>query len=449
MNKKARVAISEYNMLIVGDTLVAAVSGGADSTAMLHFLHSIADEFGIALRAVHVNHGIRGAESDRDEAFVKAFCGKLNVPLEVFKINDIFAKARLAGQGLEEYARTARYNFFQELSATHNAKIATAHTQSDSMETTLFNMVRGTGLRGLMGVPAVRGRVIRPLILCTRQDIENYCTENKLQYVTDSTNLQDDCARNRIRHYVIPAMRQVHAGCDTAYSRMVRHLAADNDFLETAALTALQNAGEPQGYSTKALLGLHSAVGYRVISLIFSKNAVYQHDTAKAELLLKHLGDEHFALQLSRGKIAEIKNGILTINNCKKQIPYFELPVKEGKFRLRNSTFVTFAIINCEQIEKYCQKGLNNALDYDRICGEFILRQKKNGDKIELNKRGITKSLKKLFYEAGLTEEQRQNTAVLADSEGVVWADGFGCAKRVAITEATKRVFTVSIEEEA
>lgn len=450
MNEKVLEVIREYNMLAAGDTVIAAVSGGADSVALLHFLHTYAVSLGITLRAVHVNHGIRGEESDRDEGFVRGFCERLGVPLDVMTVSDIFKKAKDAGQGLEEYARAERYAFFDITAKRYGAKTATAHTQSDSMETTLFNMARGTGLRGLMGIPPVRGAVIRPLIRCTRGEIEAYCTENNLAYVTDSTNLLDDCARNRIRHNVIPALRQVHAGCDAAYSRMARHLAADDDFIETAAKTALESAKTPQGLCTAELAGLHTAVGYRAAAIIFKEHGLTQHDTVKAELLLGHLGDGHYVLQLRGDKYAEVKDGFLNITDKLAPVPYFEIPVKEGRFKLNNTISVVFTITNCEhseQTEKYYAGGLNNALDYDKIYGEFVLRQKKDGDKILLAKRGVTKSLKKLFYEAGLSAQARQTAAVLADENGAAWVQGFGAARRTAVTPQTKRILTISIEE--
>ncbi|MEF9852852.1 MAG: tRNA lysidine(34) synthetase TilS [Hydrogenoanaerobacterium sp.] len=450
MNKKVFAAVGEYNMIQNGDVIIAAVSGGADSTALLHFLHSNAKIFGITLRAAHINHGIRGAEGDSDEMFVRELCKKLSVQLTVHSIKDIFVKAKAAGQGLEEYARNERYSFFDELTSGNSAKIATAHTQSDSMETTLFNMARGTGLHGIIGVPPVRGRIIRPFIFCTRQDIEDYCKENMLEYVTDSTNLLDDCARNRIRHHIIPEMRNVHPGYDVAYARMTRNLRCDDELLEGLAQEALQNAKTDRGYVTASLLSLHKAVLYRVLAQLFRQSS-FNYDARKAELLQLHLADKSFTLQLNVDTMAVVKSGVLNIIRTEAAVPYFELPVKEGRFLLNGSKTVVFTITNyehSEQSEKYSQKGLNNVLDYDRINSGFVLRQKKDGDKIKLCGRAVTKSLKKLFYEVGFTPQQRQTVPVLADDSGVLWVYGFGCAQSVAVTQETKHILTISIEEE-
>lgn len=478
MKDKALAAIAQHRMLQGGGRVVVGVSGGADSVALLHFLWACSGELGITVLAAHVNHGLRGAESDRDEQFVSDLCARLNIPLRITTLQGLDKQAKAAGQGLEAHARNARYRFFEELAQELHAKIATAHTMDDSIETTLFNLARGTGLRGLRGIPPVRGAVVRPLIRCTRCQIEAYCAQNGLDYVTDSTNLTDQYARNRIRWHVVPQLRLAHNGFDTAYARMTEHLALDEDFLQQAARQAFAqcacndeagvarncvrhtlqvtgqavpgfSAGVARALTCKALGALHGAVQYRVLALWLEQCGL-PCSTAKVQLILAHLGDTHFAVELMAGRYVQIADGVLALRERVLPTPYFELQVKEGTFAANTGIAVTFALTNYEQykqIEKFDTKGLKNALDYDKIYGNLMFRQKRDGDKIKLGKTGMTKSLKKLFNEAKLSAWQRQNTPVLADEGGVVWVSGFGADERAMVTEHTNKILTVSMVE--
>ena len=186
-----------------GDTVVCAVSGGADSVSMLHVLLSLQDTLGIRVEAAHFNHHLRGAESDRDEAFVRQLCASLGVPLHTGG-GDVQARAAQTHESLEEAARKLRYAFFDTLPGL----VATAHTQDDNLETVLLNLTRGTGLAGLTGIPPKRGRLIRPMLVCTRAQIEACLAEHGFSYVTDSTNLLPDARRNRLRQRVIPLLRE-------------------------------------------------------------------------------------------------------------------------------------------------------------------------------------------------------------------------------------------------
>ena len=172
---KVRQTIREEDMIRPGDGVLCAVSGGADSTALLLLLHELAPELGFSLEAAHLNHCLRGEDSDRDEAFVRALCRRLEIPLNCRRA-DVAKEAAESGQGIEACARKVRYDFFQEVLGTRGIKcLATAHTARDNLETALFHLVRGTGIVGLAGIPAVRelggSRVIRPLLSASRGKI--------------------------------------------------------------------------------------------------------------------------------------------------------------------------------------------------------------------------------------------------------------------------------------
>ena len=211
--------------------VTVALSGGADSVALLHSLYSLRDELGITVKAAHLNHLIRGEEAFRDEAFVRDLCENLGIQLVCEQI-DVPRYAKENSLSLELAARQLRYDF---LNRVCEGKIATAHTASDNLETVLFNLTRGTALKGLCGIPAMRGNIIRPLIFATRQDIEDYCKDFSLQYVTDSTNLSDDYTRNKIRHNVIPVLKELNSSVEQTVIRTCLSLNETNTFLEKTA----------------------------------------------------------------------------------------------------------------------------------------------------------------------------------------------------------------------
>ena len=186
--------ISDYMMLETGENVLVALSGGADSAALLLSLR----ELGYSVRAFHLNHCLRGAESDRDEAFCRRLCEKLGVELTVERV-DIAAAA--GDSAVEETARRIRYARLEH--AAHGAKIAVAHNADDNLETMLFHLVRGTGAKGLTGIPPVRGRIIRPLIEVERREIEAFLRERGQDFVTDSTNADTVYTRNRLRQEVV------------------------------------------------------------------------------------------------------------------------------------------------------------------------------------------------------------------------------------------------------
>ena len=201
---KVKETVSKYEMLQPGEKVLLGVSGGCDSSVLLHLMSFLSTQWGLTLEAAHVNHNLRGPESLRDERFVRSMCREYGIKLHVMNA-DVRAYAEEHRLCEEEAGRELRYQFFEHCAKRmgKGTKIATAHTLSDCAETFLFNMARGTGLSGLCGIPPVRGDIIRPLIETTRNQIEAFCAEQGIPYITDSSNLADNYARNRIRHSAV------------------------------------------------------------------------------------------------------------------------------------------------------------------------------------------------------------------------------------------------------
>lgn len=264
---KNKIASFLRQQLQPGDQVIAAVSGGRDSVALLHVLWSLEPELSISVSAAHFNHGLRGAESQRDEDFVRRLCEDMGIPLTV-GAGDVAQYARAHGLGIEEAARILRYDFLCALSPA--AKIVTAHTAQDNLETLLMHLIRGSGLRGLTGIPPVRGSILRPMLDVSRQEIDAYLQVHQLPHVEDSSNTLDDCLRNRIRHHVLPLLEQENPNLGHSVFRLTSILRMEEEYLEETAGSACASAVRDGALSISLLLTEPEALQYRMLRQFLS-----------------------------------------------------------------------------------------------------------------------------------------------------------------------------------
>lgn len=277
---KVRSAVSDYTMIQSGSVVVAALSGGADSVSLLRALKSLEEELGITVCACHLNHGLRGCESDNDERFCVRLCETLSVPLEIRRVS--IGDMLRPHESTEQAARRVRYEFFADTLEKFGSKtLATAHTASDNAETVLFNLTRGTGVSGLCGIPPIRAlsaeseyQVLRPLIYCTRGDVEDYLAHLSQDYVTDKTNLSDEYSRNRIRLNVIPELEKINPSLQAVISRMTGILREDDEFLESLGDKALSDAREGRGWNALALSKLPKPIKARAVRKILEQGGI-------------------------------------------------------------------------------------------------------------------------------------------------------------------------------
>ena len=446
MYNKAKYAVEKFNMLEFGDNVVAGVSGGADSMAMLKFLLSIKDEYNLNITVAHINHGLRGAEADRDENYVIDFCGKNNIAYKVLHA-DINKMARESGEGTEECGRRVRYEFFNSI--CKNAKIATAHTASDNAETVLFNLTRGSSIKGICGIPPVRDNIIRPLIFCTREEIEEYCRENEISFVTDSTNLGTDYTRNKFRHIVIPALEKINPSFTDSVSRLSQSAILDEALLEDLTDKLLTNAKTQNGYRADVILSSHEALQQRAVMKILKEKTPEQADNKRVLMILDIL-KTNGKIQLTKELFAICENNIFDIKEERQSFEpwseevkdFYDFSVKVGTKNISIKEINSNFLLNTQKIHK---ELLDYSIDCDTIKGKVYIGSRLDGDKISLPRRKCTKTLKKLFNEMHIPAQLRNSVAVLRDSEGVLWVEGLGADKRARVTESTKRLLQINL----
>ena len=400
MLNKLRAFLKEQALLSPGDKVIAAVSGGADSVAMLFALYLLRDELGITLEAAHFNHHLRGAESDRDEAFVTDFCGRYCIPLHLGSGRIVSGK-----KGLEAAARDARYAFLRSLPG----KVATAHTADDNAETMLMRLIRGTGLKGLGAIAPVSGNVIRPMLTVTRDDVEAFLEEYALPHVEDSSNAEDDFLRNRIRHGILPLMRAENPRIGENLSAMALLLRQDE-----ACLQAM--IPEEQMPDVSRLKAMEPALRRRTLERFLKAQGVREPEQIhilQAEQLLYHWSPSA-SMQFPGGVTIGRQYDRLVRLECAPELPETRLSVP-GETCIGGKRFVSEYATDLEERP-----------DSVLVCpvGVLIVRSRRSGDTMRLP--GGTRSLKKMYIDRKIPASQRAAVPVLADDRGVLAVFGIG-----------------------
>lgn len=414
----------DLKLLPRGGLVLCAVSGGADSVCLLRLLLEAAPGLNMRVECAHFNHCLRGAESDRDEAFVRSLCARLGVPAH-FGRGDVAAFARENGLGTEEAARRLRYDFLERTADERGAAaIATAHTADDNAETMLLNLARGAGLRGLCGIPERRGRIIRPILGLTREEVEALLAERGEEHVEDSTNAADDYARNRIRHRAVPALESVNPEFIRAARRAAALLRRDEEFLDGLARDFVEK--HPEGLPCRELCELPLPVSSRALRLASGASLSEAHVAAALSLAW---GEGQGSLDLPgvrlRRELGRLRFGAESPAELQERalLPGGETPLPEAGLTLRCSYTVYSDEIHSSLNTFFFQ--------CENICGTITCTPKRDGDRIRLRGRGCTKKLSDLFAERKLSAAERALVPVIRDEAGPIAVCGFGTAERV------------------
>ena len=415
--------------------VLCAVSGGADSVYLLCRLR----ELGYPVAAAHFNHGLRGAEADRDEAFVRELCREMEIPFYAEK-GDTAAYARERSLGLEEAGRKLRYDFLERTAdRTGAACIATAHTADDNAETLLLRLARGTGLRGLGGIPPRRGRIVRPMLDVAREQVEAYLAERGIGYVQDSTNFSDGFARNRVRHAAVPALRSVNPAFVRAAGQTAALAREDEAFLEGLAKSFLAEHADGMSVDAAALAAAPWPVASRAVRRMAGRELGPGH--VKAALRAAREGG---AADLPGLRVAGSGGRLWFGAADAPPLPERPVPVP-GTVALPEAGLVLRA-------EKFIDptRVVHNSYNIfffqcENIYGNITVAGRRPGDEIRPYGRGCGKKVRRLLQEIGVPPWRRDSVPVLRDEAGVLAVYGAAADQRTVVQNRSGEILKIEI----
>ena len=424
MNNKVLKTVKKYNMLSKGDRVLISVSGGADSIALLEFFVSVKEKYDLDICVAHIEHGIRGEDSVNDAKFVENYCKKLGVNFYL-KTIDAPNLAKKAKMGVEEYSRMARYDFFNTIECD---KIATAHNLTDNIETLLFRLARGTGLKGACSIPAVRGKIIRPFIEVSSGEIRKWCNDNNIPYRVDCTNSDSAYSRNLIRLEILPLFEKLNANYQDNIENFISDVNEDYAFIDNYVKSIYPKIVKNNEIDLPKLNELDLSIKKRILIMFFDENG-YSLNRIHLQSVID--------ITLKSGK-TQIKENVFAIS-------------AKGKIRLakfndlnKKDEFVT-KILN---IDEFKDKNIDFYCDCDKIVGNIIIRAKQAGDRIKPAGRNVSKTLKKLLNESAYPIEKRDKKIVVCDDLGIVGVIGLCADERVKVDCNTAKILTIKLPSE-
>lgn len=448
-------ATRRYRMFDPDDKVLVAVSGGPDSVAMLHALHTRSSEFGISLHVAHLNHGIRGAESNLDEEFTRKLAQEFDLFITVGHA-DVPAMRKELHLGEEEAARIARRRFLQETAESVGAdKIAIAHTADDRAETILLNIVRGCGVEGLGAMRPVDGIVVRPMIETWRSEVESYIAEHSLRYRVDKSNLDTTYARNRVRHTLIPLLeRDFNPDVRSALIRLGKIAASQSDLMDDLAESCVHALAHGRGLDAGLFANLPPALQFETIRFEVRRLKGDSSDVTFEQIqriadAVKDGGE--FTYTLPSGRIyASHKHGVLrfyarpeTVSvepfSYELQIPG-ETNVPEIHLRIRSSIVDTPTIRKLPDTEAL--------IDSEAVVGRLHVRSVRSGDRIVPLGMTGTKKLHDIFVDKKIPKPDRARAAVVADDVNVLWVVGVVSSEIGKVSDATRKAIHLKAERD-
>ena len=439
--KKVRFFIQTHKLLESNELYIVALSGGADSVALLLTLHSL----GIKIEAVHCNFHLRGEESDRDEQFCSRLCKQLNIPLHIVHF-DTKAYAQMHHVSIEMAARQLRYNYFHKLRTDIHAKgICVAHHRDDSVETVLLNMVRGTGIHGLRGILPIQGEIIRPLLCVARQDIVKYLYDIHQDYVTDSSNLKNDVKRNKIRLDVIPILEALNPDVKKTIFKTSEHLIEACKFFDAAMKHAITDIKVGNVYNINKLKQQASPEYVLFIALKgygFTSGQIQEIATA----ILKEESPQGKIWESGTHKILSDRGSLVLEAKNAADFPEMRFPVEgiyllhsyKKKIKIKQHQRKDIISVHTERCKIY--------VDTQRISFPLHLRRTEKGDRFvpfgmnqsKLISDFLTDRKKNVF-------EKRRQLVLTSDNNEIIWVVGERADNRFRITENSTSVTEISL----
>ncbi|MCR4435151.1 MAG: tRNA lysidine(34) synthetase TilS [Clostridiales bacterium] len=466
LQKKVLETIRKYKLIEDGERVVVGISGGPDSVCLLHILKELAHELNIELFAVHINHMLRGKESDGDEKYVVELCKKLGVPLFVKSV-DIRRMSREKGISPEEAGREARYAQFSRCAEeVGGAKIAVAHNKNDQVETVLMRIIRGTGPDGLAGMDFKRGRIIRPLLGTERADIEKYCFDHSLEPRTDSSNLESLYTRNKVRLELIPYIKGLFdVNINDNIYKLSFLMRDDIDFVEDFAIKSynqciLKCKKDEILLDPEKLKKDHPSITRRVLRYAVKnlkgnlKGIEYVHIDSILKLISENRTGAEVHLPCSLR--ASLTYGALSIYISKNEGEKLRFK-KDISIPGRTEVEALGSLLEAEVVEKSCgqfgggqgssQNSMIQFFDYEMLKSGINIRNRRDGDIFKPYRSNGTKKLKKFFIDSKVPRSLRDKIPLIAVDNEVVWIIGYKTSDKFKVTENTKKVLKLVYRE--
>ena len=446
LERKVAETIEREHMIERGGHVVAAISGGADSACLLRVLGGLSASRNFTLEALHVHHGLRGQEADRDEAFVRELCGELGVPLTVRheRVREYAADHRMSE---EEAGRVLRYRDLREIAAARSgerglsapAVIATAHHRDDSAETILYNLFRGSGLKGLGGIRPASEGIIRPLIGVSRREIEAWMSGHGYGWCEDSTNRETAYARNRIRREILPRAEEINGGAAANIVRAGGFLAKADEYLERQADAVCRGhwfrEGEALGIPAWTLAGEPEILKTYAVRRMLREAGCPLRDVGAV-----HLEAAAALIGGAVGKETDFPGGFKAWNGY--EAFFVGRKIRSGEKALPRLKYSVFSLEKGMEIPK---NQYTKWFDYDKMKGVPFLRFRRTGDYFTLPGGG-RKSLKAYMIDEKIPREERDRIPVLAEGSHVVWLVGYRISEYYKVTAQTKQILEATVD---
>lgn len=451
LKEKALKTIKKYLMLQQGDSVLIGLSGGPDSVCLTLILDELKEYFNLSLHALYVNHGLRPKENREEEDFCRRFCEGQGIK---FYTEAVAAKQHSEAMkiNLQEAARELRYDAFERLAHKVNAAvIAVAHNADDQAETVLMRLIRGSGRKGLSGIPPVRGNIIRPLIDITREDIELFLSGKNISFMTDPSNLKSDYSRNRLRLEVFPLLKDENPSVIESINRTAEILRGEDDYLEIQTTKTMmrlitRKTDESIELFLIPLMNIERAILRRILRRVLSEIG------AVRGIELVHIDDIiHLIKECRSGDSINLPKGIRALKGYSTLL--FTRETIEG-LKMQDIDIPGEIILGGTGLKLVSQlidkqeetDGRDTAVfDYDSLTLPLQVRMRKDGDYFYPAGFGKRKKLQDFFVDEKVPREQRDTVPIIVSGEDIIWVAGCRMDERFRAKEGTKRFLLLKL----
>jgi len=467
MLRRIEEFVLRNHMIEKEDRFVLGVSGGADSVCLFYVMQELKQKYNIEMVVVHVNHGIRGEAADKDEQFVRELCEKHKVIFECVHV-DVKKIAREQRLSEEEAGRQVRYQAFAKAMERYGCnKIAVAHNRNDQSETVLLNLFRGSGLKGMSGIDAVRGKIVRPLLHTGRAEIENYLKDLGIQYQNDLSNFEDVYTRNKVRLNVLPYVeKEINTKAVEHIAQTAEIMSELHDFLQYEVESLYEQVVHTSGdevYITKQLF----CNRHVILQKELLRRIIFELAGKSRDIEVSHIISILNMIEKGTGKKVDLPYNLECLTEYDKlvlrkkrgnlrHVPFeLQIELKEkGVYSIPNTEqFLEYEILNVDNNKGYTldkikaipKNDYTKCFDYDKIKNTVLLRNRKTGDFFQCNSMGSKKKIKEYFINEKIPVEQRDGIQLLADGNHIMWIVGYRISEYYKVDNQTSKILIVKI----